>query len=429
MLHNIYSSVKLCSSENSIHQRNLKKILLRCSLSWASRFGNASCVTDVWNPIESRQFIGWWRDAAPDALTSSAYIGECAIYSSDFSAFMKWPYCPSVVIFWPNISDTDSPFALRRLHTAELCSPHGEGPWNIAVVNRRAHDDPHSKCVKCLGFSHAVIHFSPSRSGGLRGLSWIRDLGFGCWARGDGEWAERPRLFSPSLTGACAPVEFTHDYLYPSPGARDTVSFGLDDILLTAASDTEDFGPALANALPLSGQEARPSAAYSKLVDVLSRATEKLSLDWPDEPRESQAPKLDERFLSGPNSRPEWRKWPFFGDLHQEISRSWKQPFSSRLTNAAAAEFTNFVGSVEQSYTAMPVVKDTLASHLSPSLAPSWKSRPLLLTKPCRTTSALIGKSYIVAGQAGMALHTMAILQAYQADVLKEMDEGTGLTP
>ncbi len=77
----------------------------------------------------------------------------------------------------------------------------------------------------------------------------------------------------------------------------------------------------------------------------------------------------------------------------------------------------------------MPVVEDTLASHLSPSLAPSWKSRPLLPSKPCRTTSALIGKSYIAAGQAGMALHTMSILQAYQADVLKEMDEGTGLTP
>ncbi len=28
-----------------------------------------------------------------------------------------------------------------------------------------------------------------------------------------------------------------------------------------------------------------------------------------------------------------------------------------------------------------------------------------------------------------MALHTIAILQAYQADVLKEMDEGAGLTP
>ncbi len=159
---------------------------------------------------------------------------------------------------------------------------------------------------------------------------------------------------------------------------------------------------------------------------MLLRATEKLALDWPNEPRESRASKLDERFLSGSNSKPERRKLPFFGDLHQDFSRSWKHPFSSRLTNA---DFTNLVGSVEQGYTAMPVVEDTLASHLSPSLAPFWKSRPLLPSKPCRTTSALIGKSYIVAGQAGMALHTMAILQAYQADVLKEMDEGTGLTP
>ncbi len=129
------------------------------------------------------------------------------------------------------------------------------------------------------------------------------------------------------------------------------------------------------------------------------------------------------------NFRPERRKLPFFSDLHQEICKSWKQPFSSRLTNAAAADFTNLVGSVEQGYTVITVVEDTLASHLSPSLAPSWKSRPLLPTKPCRTTSAFIGKSYIAEGQAGMALHTMAILQAYQVDVLKEMDEGTGLTP
>ncbi len=254
-----------------------------------------------------------------------------------------------------------------------------------------------------------VIRVSPSRPIGLRGLSWVRDLGFGCWARGYGEWADRPRLFSPSLSRA-------HEYLYPSPGACDTVSFGLDDILLTAASDSEDFRPALADALPPSGQEARPTAAYSELMDVLSRATEKLSLEWPNEPRESQASKLDERFLSGPNSRPERKKLPFFSDLHQEISRFCKQPFSSCLTNAAAADFTNLVGSVEQGYTAIPVVEDILASHLSPSLAPSWKSRPLLPTKPCRTTSALIGKSYIAAGQAGMALHT-------------EMDGGTGLTP
>ncbi len=335
-----------------------------------------------------------------------------------------------------------------------------------------AREDPHSKCIKCLGFSHAreavygtskckicddfrfitlrfrledyeressvvprrasstsaaphEIAASREPAASRRAASWGSDVELE-----EMESEQTGLAFSlppsPERARANSPVEFLHDFLFPSPKARDFVSFGLDDVLHTAASDSEDFGPALADALPSSGQEARPSAAYSELVNVLSRATEKLALDWPDE---SRASKLDERFLIGAHSKLERRKLPFFSDLHREISSSWKQPFSSRLTNAAAADFTNLVGSVEQGYTAMPVIEDTLASHLSPSLAPSWKSRPLLPSKPCRTTSALIGKSYIAAGQAGMALHTMAILQAYQADVLKEMDEGTGLTP
>ncbi len=314
-------------------------------------------------------------------------------------------------------------------------------------------DDPLSKCVKCLWFSHAreaVYGISKCkfcenlRLRTLRSRLEVFEKESSVFPRRGPPVSPRPGVsdveleakeseqtglafslpLSPEHVHVNSLVEFAHDYLYPSPEACDTVSFGLDDILLTAASDSEDFGPDLVDNLPPSGQEAQPSAAYSELVDVLSRATEKLSLDWPDEPRESQASKLDERFLSGPNSRPERRKLPFFSDLHQEISRSWKQPFSSHLTYAAAADFTNLVGSVEQGYAAIPVVEDTLASHLSPSLVPSWKSRPLLPTKPCRTTSALIRKSYIVAGQAGMALHTIAIFQAYQADVLKEMDEG-----
>ncbi len=128
----------------------------------------------------------------------------------------------------------------------------------------------------------------------------------------------------------------------------------MDYVLLTATSDSEDFGPSLADAQPLSGQEARPSPAYSELVDVLSRAAEKLSHGLDDEPRDSRSSKLDERFLSGVNSKMSGGSCCFFGYLHQEISRSSKQPFSSRLTNAAAADFTNLVVSVEQGYTAMP---------------------------------------------------------------------------
>ncbi len=258
-----------------------------------------------------------------------------------------------------------------------------------------AREDPHSKCIKCLGFSHArdaVYGTSKCRICEdfclITLRSWLvrRNLTFFPVApqappRPLGVELEEMESEQTGLAFSLPPsservransqVEFVHDFLFPSPRARDTVSFRLDDILHTAASDSEDVGPALADALPPSGQEARPSAAYSELVDMLSCATEKLALDWPDEPRESQASKLDERFLSGAYSKPERRKLPFFSDLHQEISRSWKQPFSSRLTNAAAADFTNLVGSVEQGYTAMPVVEDTLASHLSPSLVPS----------------------------------------------------------
>ncbi len=156
------------------------------------------------------------------------------------------------------------------------------GLWDLNVIlwESPSHNPP----LSAWGVWKGVIHFlSPSRSGGLRGFAWIRDLGFGCLARGDGEWADRPRLSlppSPEHVRANSPVEFTQDYLFPSPRARDTVSFGIDDVLLTAASDSEDFGPSLADALPLSGQEARPSPAYSELVYVLSRVTEKLALDW-----------------------------------------------------------------------------------------------------------------------------------------------------
>ncbi len=73
----------------------------------------------------------------------------------------------------------------------------------------------------------------------------------------------------------------------------------------------------------------------------------------------------------------------------------------------------------------MPWVEQTLVSYLSPDLASSLKA-PTLPTKPRQASSTLVGKGYAAAGQAGSCLHTMAVLQAYQADLLKELDEGEG---
>lgn len=65
----------------------------------------------------------------------------------------------------------------------------------------------------------------------------------------------------------------------------------------------------------------------------------------------------------------------------------------------------------------MPWVEHTLASYLSLEGASSLKFP--MLPKP-RSTLALVGK-------AGPSLHTIAVLQAYQADLLKDLDSEDGL--
>ncbi len=136
--------------------------------------------------------------------------------------------------------------------------------------------------------------------------------------------------------------------------------------------------------------------------------------------------KLDDRFLTSHTPFQPRRPLPFFQDLHQEVLRSWKQPFSAWITNPAAADFAPLFLKSEHGYASMPAVEETLVAHLVPNSAPSWKSRPLLPSKPCRVTSALVGKSHMAAGQAAATLHSIGVLQAYQADVLKELDEDEG---
>ncbi len=66
--------------------------------------------------------------------------------------------------------------------------------------------------------------------------------------------------------------------------------------------------------------------------------------------------------------------------------------------------------------------------RFSPDSSSSARS-PVLPTKPVRTTSALVGKAYSVAGQAAACLLTMTLLQGYQADLLADLDEGEGIGP
>lgn len=115
------------------------------------------------------------------------------------------------------------------------------------------------------------------------------------------------------------------------------------------------FGAASADTLLPNGQE--------ELVDVLACTTEKLSIDWPEEPRKSQSSNLDKRFqIQGPRR----------GSCHFSAICIMRSPDPGRslslqalLTRQLLTSPTSW-GSVEQDYTAITASEDTLATHLSP---------------------------------------------------------------
>ncbi len=82
----------------------------------------------------------------------------------------------------------------------------------------------------------------------------------------------------------------------------------------------------------------------------------------------------------------------------------------------------------ENGYEGMPPVEQTLASYLSVGKTSSLKA-PSLPSKPLQETSRLNGRAYAAAGQAVTSLHTMAVLQAYHTDLLKDLDKGQVLSP
>ncbi len=87
-----------------------------------------------------------------------------------------------------------------------------------------------------------------------------------------------------------------------------------------------------------------------------------------------------------------------------------------------ASHYSSILNKERNGYGEMPKVEEMLASFLSPESSSSTRS-PVLPTKPVRTISALVGKAYLAAGQAAACLHTMSLLQAYQAELLADLDE------
>ncbi len=144
---------------------------------------------------------------------------------------------------------------------------------------------------------------------------------------------------------------------------------------------------------------------------------DELGLEWspPEEPTRSR---LDEWFLPGRHQRAS----PFFPEVHEELTRSWRAPYSARLRASSSSALTSVDGAEEKGYGKLPPLDESVAAHLCPPTAIGWTAKAAHPSKPCRMTSALAG-CYTSAGQAASALHSMAVLQVFQAKLLQCMDE------
>ncbi len=298
--------------------------------------------------------------------------------------------------------------------------------------------DTHKQCVACLGAEHAAAAFNEGADCPYCERLPLRTLRSRKSLFVDGIFTSEPRGSGPAAAEAERRLHSwgsqfdleqemeTGESLSPSTASRSSArsgrarserrtasSRGAGSTLDHSSSEEEET---------VSVDEPPQSLQYEELLEVMTHAVDKLHIDWPAEQQtESRGSKLDERFLRA-RPPPPHRSLPFFPDLHTEVCRSWGRPYSSRPFIPASNYYGNVVGLDECGYRAMPKVEQTLASYLSPHVASSLKA-PALPTKPLRTTSTLVGRGYSAAGQAGACLHTMSVLQAYQADLLKELDE------
>ncbi len=102
-----------------------------------------------------------------------------------------------------------------------------------------------------------------------------------------------------------------------------------------------------------------------------------------------------------------------------EIMKSWDKPYSARIHRYKHANHADIEGMREHGYVSISPIEGTLASYLLAGVTSTLKA-PALPSKPLKDTSRLNGRAYVAVGQAGASLHKMSVLQAYQADLLKD---------
>ncbi|XP_077057746.1 uncharacterized protein LOC143710638 [Siphateles boraxobius] len=315
--------------------------------------------------------------------------------------------------------------------------------------------DGHERCLVCLGFDHAkaaLVDESCSFCGNMTIAtlrSRLKDLArvrvpsstprSSASSRGStsagGQGDLRVTVWNKAPTMCPCPAA-------PSPVLQPAsvqgipagpsfqvprVSFGApeEDAMSIAASlgGSDSSGSDDSSQLPPSGVNTAVAQSDPEMTAMLSRAAASIGLEWNPPPCPERS-RLDDWFLgAAAASRPQPAPIPFFPDVHDEISKSWKTPMSSRDRSLISSAFPPLDGAAARGYTGLPPVERSVAMQLCPQSASS-RGEPKHPSKACRFSSTLVAKSYRAAGQAAASLHAMATLQVYQAQMLRDMHEG-----
>ncbi len=318
-----------------------------------------------------------------------------------------------------------------------------------------ASSDGHDRCISCLGFQHAeaaLVDDSCSLCGNMTiavlrsryllvkrgGIPLVMPRSSSSGSRratsahgqGDLRITVRASPSSPSprvshSSSTSHRLGFPDELVESSDRARPSISFGApadDRMSVTASGDELGSGDDDSAALPPSGRVALPESD-PELTAMLSRAAESVGLHWRPPPSPERS-RLDDWFLGAQADRRRPPPVPFFPEVHEEVTRSWKAPFSARNRPSTSSVLTTLDGGAAQGYVEIPPVERAIAMQLCPQGAAAWRGNPRLPSRACKFSSALTAKAYSAAGQAASALHAMALLQVHQAKALKQLHEG-----
>ncbi len=221
-------------------------------------------------------------------------------------------------------------------------------------------DESCSHCVLIAKWGGIPLAMPRSSSSGFRRATSAH-------GQGDLRITVRASLSSASprashSSSASYHLVFPDELAGSSDRAGPSISFGApaDDRMLIAASGDElGSGDDDSAALPPSGRVVLPESD-PELTAMLSRATESFGLHWRPPPSPDRT-RLDDWFLRAQADRWQPPPVPFFPEVHEEVTRSWRAPFSARNRPSASSVLTTLDGGVAQGYVEIPPVERAIA--------------------------------------------------------------------